>query len=40
MEARKKFENSAKKTKFNVVRIGKVEVDQIYEKVQQGTMLV
>ena len=40
MEARKKFENSAKKTKLNVVRIGKVEVDQIYEKVQQGTMLV
>ena len=40
MEARKKFENGAKKTKINVVRIGKVEVDQIDEKVQQGTVLV
>ena len=39
METLKKFEYGLKKTKIMIVRTGKREVEQIQERVQQGTVL-
>ena len=39
METLKKFEYGLKKTKILIVRTGKGEVEQIQERVQQGTVL-
>ena len=39
METLKKFEYGLKKTKIMIVRTGKGDVEQIQERVQQGTVL-
>ena len=39
METLKKFEYGLTKTKIMIVRTGKGEVEQIQERVQQGTVL-
>ena len=39
METLKKFEYGLKKTKIMIVRTGKGEVEQIQERVKQGTVL-